>query len=234
MLQTKRQKSQGLFPGRSKRFFSTAKHPERLWGPPSIQLNGYWGLFPPVRKSGLGVFVTTQLHLAPRLRMSGAIPALPHTPSWRAHGQLHFYVILNIFPRYVTTKGVRLTTPPVQSIRTDCGVCRWPWQWSAERKGDRPWFVTSNRHIPVKNTFGWRAAVFCACEIIQLFSVAFYLVRAVLKFNFRLVTNERKKLRHAVVQTHFFWEDPYGFPPTVVASVKGLYPRCGGQLHSLA
>ena len=33
--------------------------------------------------------LTTQLHLAPRLRMTGAIPLSPYTPSWRAQGQLH-------------------------------------------------------------------------------------------------------------------------------------------------
>ena len=32
-------------------------------------------------------------------------------------------------------------------------------------------FVTSNRYIVVKNTFGWNAVAFCACHITQLFSV---------------------------------------------------------------
>jgi hypothetical protein len=34
-------------------------------------------------KSGRGVKLTTHLHLVPRSRMRGAIPPLPHTPSWR-------------------------------------------------------------------------------------------------------------------------------------------------------
>lgn len=46
-------------------------------------------------------------------------------------------------------------------------------------KGDRPLFVTSNRYIPVKNQLDWSTVVFCACEMIQLFSVAFYTVRGV-------------------------------------------------------
>jgi hypothetical protein len=45
-------------------------------------------------------------------------------------------------------------------------------------------FITSN--IPIKNTLGSSTVVSCACKI-SLFSVAFYLVRAVHKFNFRLV-----------------------------------------------
>jgi len=50
--------------------------------------------------------------------------------------------------------------------------------------------MTSNRCIPVKNTAGSSAVVFCACEIIQLFSVLFYVFRAKHKFDFRLVMNE--------------------------------------------
>jgi hypothetical protein len=50
------------------------------------------------------------------------------------------------------------------------------------------------------------------------------------------VTNGDKyllnKLRHAVTDTQIFdWI--YMFPPTVVASVKGLYLRCAGQLLCL-
>jgi hypothetical protein len=49
--------------------------------------------------------------------------------------------------------------------------------------------VTSNRRIPVKHTFG-SSVVFCQCQIIELFPVLFYVVSAVHKFEFRLVTNE--------------------------------------------
>jgi hypothetical protein len=34
----------GSIPGRAKRFFSTPQHPDQLWGPPSLLLNGYWEL----------------------------------------------------------------------------------------------------------------------------------------------------------------------------------------------
>ena len=72
----------------------------------------------------------------------------------------------------------------------DRGVCRRPWHLFVLGKADRPLYVTSNRCIPIKNILGRNSVVFCACEIIQLFSVAFCVVRAVHIFNFRLVINE--------------------------------------------
>jgi hypothetical protein len=63
---------------------------------------------------------------------------------------------------------------------SDCGVCSWPWQLFAIGNADRPLPVTSNRCITVKNTLGWSAVVFCACEVMQLFCV----VRVVHKFYF--------------------------------------------------
>jgi len=38
--------------------------------------------------SGRGVELTINLHLVPRLRMSGAIPLLPYMPSWRGQGKV--------------------------------------------------------------------------------------------------------------------------------------------------
>jgi hypothetical protein len=89
-------------------------------------------------------------------------------------------------------------------------VCSWPWQWFALRKTDHLSFVISNQCIPVKNISGWSAVVFCACEIIQLFSLVFCVVRAVHNFDFRLVINE-EKLRRALIETHVFWKDLYVF-----------------------
>ena len=57
-------------------------------------------------------------------------------------------------------------------------------------KGDRLFFVTSNRYIPVKNTLGCNVVVFCGCELIQLFCVASCLVRVVHKLEFRLAASE--------------------------------------------
>jgi hypothetical protein len=40
----------GSNPGRSKRFFSSPKCPDQLWGLPSLLFNGYWGSFPGVKR----------------------------------------------------------------------------------------------------------------------------------------------------------------------------------------
>jgi len=67
-------------------------------------------------------------------------------------------------------------------------------------KPSRPLFVTGTRCIPVNNSLGSNAVVFCACEITQLFSAVSYVVRTVPKFDFRLVTNKQtKNLRPAVI-----------------------------------
>jgi hypothetical protein len=70
---------------------------------------------------------------------------------------------------------------------TDWGVCFFSWLWFEVREADRPSPVTRNRRIPFKITLGWNAVVFCACEIIQIFSIVFCVARAVYKFDFRLV-----------------------------------------------
>jgi len=54
-------------------------------------------------------------------------------------------------------------------------------------KADCLLYVTSNRCLPVTNTLGWSAAVFCACEIVRLFSIVFCVVRAVRKRDFGLL-----------------------------------------------
>jgi hypothetical protein len=62
----------------------------------------------------------------------------------------------------------RLIYATVCVLNTDseCGVC----SWLCDVESDRPVFVTSHRCIRVKNTFGWSAVVFCASEIMQMFS----------------------------------------------------------------
>jgi hypothetical protein len=54
------------------------------------------------------------------------------------------------------------------------------------RKADRPLFVTS------QTSLGRSADVFCACQIIQIFTVVRYVVRAVHKLDFGLLTNETR------------------------------------------
>jgi len=68
-------KDHGSINSKCTRFLYSSKCPGRL------PFNGYLG-------RGRGV-VTTHLHLAPRLRMSGPITPFPHMPSWRAQGQMY-------------------------------------------------------------------------------------------------------------------------------------------------
>ena len=54
-------------------------------------------------KSGRGAKLTTCFHLGPRLRNSGAIYKLPHTPSWNAQGNINLRVGRYLNIRYIET-----------------------------------------------------------------------------------------------------------------------------------
>jgi hypothetical protein len=102
-------------------------------------------------------------------------------------------------------------------------------------KAESPLFVSSYSCIFFKNTSGRSAVVFCACELIQFYSVMFCVARAVYKFDFRLVINATpNKLRPMERRSCMlmFFERMYIFLSNV-ASVKGLDLRCKDQLHSL-
>jgi hypothetical protein len=45
-----RQDGRGSIPGRDKREFSSPQRPDRLWGPPSLPSDGYWGGYLPKGK----------------------------------------------------------------------------------------------------------------------------------------------------------------------------------------
>jgi hypothetical protein len=60
------------------RIFCSPRRPDRLWGPPNLLSNGYWGLFFP------GVKLTAHLQLVPRSSKCGSIRPVPHTPSCRS------------------------------------------------------------------------------------------------------------------------------------------------------
>ena len=57
-----------------KRFLSSPKRRDRLWGPPSLLFNEYQGSF--LGWVGRNVMFTNHLHLAPSLSISAVIPLL--------------------------------------------------------------------------------------------------------------------------------------------------------------
>jgi hypothetical protein len=72
----------GSIPGRGMRFLSSPQLSDALWGPYSLLPNGYREIFP--RKwSGLGVKLTTHLHLPSGSRMLKLYLNSPHTSWWR-------------------------------------------------------------------------------------------------------------------------------------------------------
>jgi hypothetical protein len=74
MTRSRAGRCQGSNLGTVKRFFSSPEHPDRLWGPPSLLFNGYRGYFPKIKRPWRDV---DHSRLAPKLRISGAIPLLP-------------------------------------------------------------------------------------------------------------------------------------------------------------
>ena len=80
--------------------------------------------------------------------------------------------------------------------------------------------------------FGLSAVVFWACEILQLFSAVFYMVRAVCKVKFGFVIRGEKK-KVTQLETLVFFIEPICFPLSVASSVKALYTNCAGRLLSL-
>jgi len=97
--------------------------------------------------------------------------------------------------------------------------------------------MTNNRFIPAKNKLGWNVVVFFVCEMIHLVYVVPWVVRAVHTFDCTLVINEtpnnvKQWKDHAVIKTHVL-TGLNSFPPTVVSSFKGLYPRWANQVYSL-
>jgi hypothetical protein len=61
-------------------FSSSPNRLDRLWGPPILLSNGYWGLFPQ-GYSGRGVKLSTHLQLNPTSRKCGSIHPLPNKAS---------------------------------------------------------------------------------------------------------------------------------------------------------
>ena len=104
-----------------------------------------------------------------------------------------------------------------QITDTDWGVYSWPWQSFARRKPDPPtplWPVTDV--FQLKHTGLKCIRVLCARDK-QLFSVVFYVVTAVHKFDFRLVMyetpNEWRPVERRSCNDRIlcFWQDLYVF-----------------------
>jgi len=68
-------------------------------------------------------------------------------------------------------------------VDTDGGDFSRPWQFFWLGKAERSLTVTSSRRIPFKNTSSRSEVVACACEITNLFAVAFCVVTALHKFD---------------------------------------------------
>jgi hypothetical protein len=77
----------GLNSGRSKRFYLTQNHPDHDWGPPSLLFNEYQGSFLGVKVLGREVDHSPPSSI--KVKMSDAVPVLPHMPSWHEQGQLY-------------------------------------------------------------------------------------------------------------------------------------------------
>lgn len=79
--------------------------------------------------------------------------------------------------------------------------------------------------------------MFCACEAIQFFSAVLCVVTDAHKFEVRLAISETPEKCRPVGKVHAvilkFLKGSTRFPPTVVGCVKGIHPRCAGQLHFL-
>jgi hypothetical protein len=62
---------------------SSPKHPDWIWGPPSLLSNGYWGYsLTGIKRPGRQA--TTRLNLVSRLIMRGTITQPPHTYIWHS------------------------------------------------------------------------------------------------------------------------------------------------------
>lgn len=93
-------KVRGSNPGRSVRFLSTRKCPNRLWGATCLLFNGYRGYFSGV--SDRSVKLTSYLHLMQRLWMSGTNPLVPLYTSMTWTGKtLHIWEYATFSARYI-------------------------------------------------------------------------------------------------------------------------------------
>jgi hypothetical protein len=80
-------------PAEARGFFLYPLYPDRLWGPPSLLSNGYWGSFPGVKR-GRSVTLTTHLYLVPRSWMSRSCTSSPPAPHRCVVGLLYLLLTM--------------------------------------------------------------------------------------------------------------------------------------------
>jgi hypothetical protein len=93
--------SRGLIPSKSKEYLCFSNHPGRMWGPPTLFLNGFQMLFPRGLSSRVAKLIA-HLHLVPSLRMSGVVP-----------------------PPFVTSRGTTFTADSNLHSNKDLWVVNW-------------------------------------------------------------------------------------------------------------
>jgi hypothetical protein len=127
------------------------------------------------------------------------------------------------FPSTLASKraGERVVKPPPHRSLGMHGWLLWSLQLTlaavTQEKAHHPLLVTSNQCTPIKSILRWSTVTFCACNIIYLLSVVFCVIRAVQKFDFRLVINETSNKWRSVERRSisdrdtFFWHALYVF-----------------------
>jgi hypothetical protein len=87
------------------------------WGPPSLLFNGYQGLKPlgggGGERPGCETDHSPPSNLVPKLWMSGAIPPLPHMPSWCAHERY-------LLPLCAMSSNFMLRSPVQHTLLLSC------------------------------------------------------------------------------------------------------------------
>ena len=78
-------------PGRKSWYFPFPKCSDQVWGPPTLQFNGYWVCLPGLKRPGLKAN-----HSLPSIGEKKNEVYFPYTPSWRRQGKFYLYFTVNV------------------------------------------------------------------------------------------------------------------------------------------